>query len=563
MNDGIDIVSHLRRGAARHPKRLAMVSPKGTLTLRELDRLSDFCARGLFRAGIGRDARVVLMVRPGAEFLVLAFGLIKLGAVLVVVDPGMGWRNLGKCLAEAEPEGFVGIPIAQTGRSLLGWARKTVKTVVTVGSPRLWRGFSFAQILKNGRAASPTGEDKRSGCDQDRTVAIVFTSGSTGVPKGVLYTHRMLSAQADLLRLHFGIQEGETDLATFPLFGLFDPAWGATTVFPEMDFTQPGAANPTKIISAIDENAVTHMFGSPALLDRLGRHGEEKRVRLKTVKRVLSAGAPVSTKILARFQKMLNDGVQIHTPYGATEALPVCSIASHELLSESGSARGHGVCVGRPLPGVSLAVIAISDDPVEQWSDQLLVGDGQIGELVVSGDNVSRGYYGRPAANRLAKITAPEGRILHRMGDLGWLDDQGRFWFCGRKSHRVVTPAGTLFTVACEGIFNQHPAVFRTALVGVGDPPNQTPVLCVELEDKGKWKGSEALGRSILELGEPYPQTCQIAALLFHHKFPVDIRHNAKIFREKLAVWAASRLRKAGWTPPVQPMASPGPPEGK
>ncbi len=546
MSPPSHIAGYLSAAAARHPERLALVSPQGKLTLRELDALSDIAARGLARLGLKKGSRVVLMVRPGPEFLVLAFGLVKLGAVMVVVDPGIGWANLGKCLAEAAPEAFVGIPVAHMARILFRWASRTTRRLVTVGSPKLWGGSSFAALMKSGAtSANPVEGIELPGPGE--TAAIVFTSGSTGVPKGVVYTHRMFCAQVEMLRGHFGIEEGEVDLATFPLFGLFDPAWGVTTVFPEMDFSRPGSADPAKIVRAIEENQVTHMFGSPALLDRVGRHGQEKGVKLPSLRRALSAGAPVSPKILKRFGGMLSEGVQVHTPYGATEALPVCSIGGDEALAENeaGTARGLGVCVGRPLPGVSLAVIPISDQPIESWSEGLPLPAGEIGEVAVWGDNVSSRYIARPEANRLAKIAGPDGRIIHRMGDLGWIDERGRLWFCGRKSHRVTTPQGAIFSVACEGIFNQHPEVYRTALVGLGEAPEQTPVLCVELENKGNWKGSQALGMEILALGEPFPQTHQIAALLFHPKFPVDIRHNAKIHREKLAVWAASRLRSA------------------
>jgi acyl-CoA synthetase (AMP-forming)/AMP-acid ligase II len=238
---------------------------------------------------------------------------------------------------------------------------------------------------------------------------------------------------------------------------------------------------------------------------------------------------------------MLAQDSLVHTPYGATEALPVCSISSKERLAEKSV--GRGICVGRPLAGVGLAVIRITDDPIPEWSDALRVPDGQIGELLVWGDNVSRSYFERPEADRLTKIPDSEGRIRHRMGDLAFIDEQRRVWFCGRKSHRVIMEAGTLFTIPCESVFNQHPAVFRTALVGVGRAPRQRPVLCVELEDKRHWQGDGNIRKELLQLGASSPQTALIREVLFHPGFPVDIRHNAKIFREKLAVWAQTKVR--------------------
>jgi acyl-CoA synthetase (AMP-forming)/AMP-acid ligase II len=530
----MNIASHLSELSLETPDRKALIYPGGSLTYRELENLSNYCAIGLQDYGLGIGDRSVLMVKPGPEFLILCFGLIKLGAVPVLVDPGMGWKNLGKCLASALPVAFIGTPLAHVARILFGWARGTLRLKVTVGGLRFWSGISYRNLTEQGTASSlPFTSTLES------AAAIVFTTGSTGVPKGVVYTHEMFNAQFKLLRDQFGITPGEVSLATFPLFALFDPALRVTTVFPRMDFTRPGRVDPEEILGPIQKYSCTHMFGSPALLDVVGRYAEGTPTRLPTLKRVLSAGAPVSAKTLRRFSKLLLGDADIHTPYGATEALPVCSISAREVLGDNGTAEGKGVCVGRPVTGVRVAIIGITEDPISRWSDELTLPAGEIGEIVVWGQNVSREYFELPQANERAKILSEEGVVGHRMGDLGYLDESGRLWFCGRKSHRVRTKSGTLFTVPCEGVFNQHAAVYRSALIGLGEPPDQEPVLCVELE-QGYRKGS-ALADEILALGSSLPQTQAISRLLFHPSFPVDIRHNAKIFREKLAIWAARR----------------------
>ena len=539
MSSPTNIAAHLSILSTQRPAQPALLYRHGILTFRELEERSNCCAQGLKEIGIQRGTRTVLMVTPGVEFLVLTFALIKINAVLVLVDPGMGWKNLKKCLEQSKPEAFVGTPLAQMARIFFGWGRGSVKIFLTVGRLRPCSGYSFAQVMHQGAsggevAAEPSGSDD--------LAAIVFTSGSTGRPKGVVYTHGMFSSQAALMRDSFQIEAGEVDLATFPLFALFDPALGMTTVFPEMDFTRPGQVDPLKIITPIQEYKVTHMFGSPALLDRVSRYGKDQGIKLPTLRRVLSAGAPVPAKVLKRFATLLNSDAEIHAPYGATEALPVCSITARELSSQVDNRPGQGVCIGPPLAGIYLVVIRIDDGPIPLWSEDLRVEVGEIGELVVWGPNVSKEYFGLPEANDLAKIQGPEG-IRHRMGDLGFMDEEGRVWFCGRKSQRVITPQGPLFTVACEGIFNEHPKVYRSALVGVGEPPQQRPVLCVELEasEKKKDKGSPQLRKEILDLGAHDAQTKQIRTLLFHPSFPVDVRHNAKIFREQLARWARSR----------------------
>lgn len=540
MSSLTNIAAHLSILSAQRPSQPALLSRHGVLTFRELEEKSNCCAQGLKQIGIQRGTRTVLMVTPGVEFLLLTFALIKMNAVLVLVDPGMGWRNLKKCLESSKPEAFVGTPLAQMARIFFGWGRSTVKRCLTVGAFQPCSGYTFAQVMHRGGS---DGEFAAEPAQTHDTAAIVFTSGSTGRPKGVVYTHGMFSSQAALLRDSFQIEAGEVGLATFPLFALFDPALQMTTVFPEMDFTRPGQVDPLQIIAPIQKYRVTHMFGSPALLDRVSRYGKLEGIKLPTLRRVLSAGAPVPAKVLQRFAAMLNPDAEIHTPYGATEALPVCSITSRELSSQTDTRPGQGVCIGPPLSGVHLGVIGIDDGPIPLWSEDLRVPAGEIGELVVWGPNVSTEYFGLPEADDLAKIQGPEG-IRHRMGDLGHMDEEGRVWFCGRKSQRVMTSQGPLFTVPCESIFNEHPKVYRSALVGIGDPPQQRPVLCVELEgdEKKRGEGSPQLRQEILDLGPHDARTKQIQTLLFHPSFPVDVRHNAKIFREQLARWASQKI---------------------
>jgi acyl-CoA synthetase (AMP-forming)/AMP-acid ligase II len=287
------------------------------------------------------------------------------------------------------------------------------------------------------------------------------------------------------------------------------------------------------------------MFASPALLNRVGKYGKEIGITLPSLKRVISAGAPVSASNIEQFSTMLCGNAEVHTPYGATEAVPILSIASNEILSETRmlSEKGYGTCVGRPINDIDIQIINITDDPISEWSDDLLVEEGEVGEIVVKGDLVTRQYFDRPEADVLAKIKDNK-QIWHRMGDLGWRDSKGRIWFCGRKSHRVIFEETTLFTIPCEAIFNNHPRVFRSALVGVGPPKRQTPVICIELEAVDDGGNKEGLRDALLETAKAHEHTKSIETILFHKAFPVDIRHNSKIFREKLAVWAEKQLRK-------------------
>ncbi len=547
-----NIAAHLPEMARLQPHAPAVFFPDGRdrggrirythYTFGQLDRESGRIACALESIGVKRGVRTALMVRPSLEFFALTFALFKIGAVPVLIDPGMGVKNLKTCLAEAAPEAFIGIPQAHLARLVLGWGKESVNILLTVG-PRLgWGGNTLQEIVaevpaERSYAMAETGADE--------TAAILFTSGSTGVPKGAVYSHGNFCAQVESLRSLYDIRPGEIDLPTFPLFALFAPALGMTSIIPEMDFTRPASVDPEKIIQAIENFGITNMFGSPALINRLSLYGQQQGIVLPSLKRAISAGAPVPAQVLERFSSMLDEQAEIFTPYGATESLPVCSIGSKEILSETRhlTDKGKGVCVGRPVEGIELHIIAISDAPIAAWSDELRLADGEIGEVVVKGPQVTRSYFNRDDSTALAKIADLNGGLFHRMGDLGYRDAQGRIWFCGRKSHRVIGADGTLFTIPCEAVFNTHPQVFRTALVGVGAPRSQRPVLCVELEP-GTGKGEQnRIREELLEIGGNFAITEGIRHILFHPAFPVDIRHNAKIFREKLAVWAEKELK--------------------
>jgi acyl-CoA synthetase (AMP-forming)/AMP-acid ligase II len=487
--------------------------------------------------------RTALMVPPGLDFFTLTFALFKAGAVPVLIDPGIGVRDLGGCLAHAQPEAFIGIAKAHAARVVLGWARESIRTSITVGTKWFWGGHTLRELRGRIPAGQPFSAIEPS---PGETAAILFTSGSTGTPKGAVYTHEIFNAQVAHIRSLYGIEPGEMDLATFPLFALFGPALGMTAVVPEMDASRPASANPAHIVGAIRKFGITNMFGSPALLDRVGRYGEAQGVKLPTLRRTISAGAPMSAKVLERFAALLARGAQVFTPYGATECLPVASIGSDEILGETRarSDQGAGVCVGRPVAGLKAKVIRISDEAIALWDEALVLPVGEIGEIAVQAAHATRSYFNLPEATKLAKIQDPaSGGFYHRMGDVGYFDAQGRLWFCGRKAHRVVTPQGTRFTDPCEGVFNTSPRVLRTALVGVERNGATEPVLCVELEAAARSVPQEEIRAELRELGAQHELTRQIRTFLFHPSFPVDVRHNAKIFRDKLALWASRQLQ--------------------
>jgi acyl-CoA synthetase (AMP-forming)/AMP-acid ligase II len=563
MDETRNIAGFLPRMAAERGAQVAMRCPgpggryATTLSYAELESRSGAIAAGLAAAGLARGQRAALLVRPTPEFFLLMFALFKLGAVPVLVDPGIPRPALKACLAEAEPEAFIGIALAQLARKLLGWA-PGARLLVTVGRRWGWGGRTLDEVERVGAALVALTADVQAvgktpveasatEVGGDEVAAILFTSGSTGLPKGVVYRHRHFLAQIEMLRRAFDMQPGGVDLPTFPPFALFDPALGLSSIIPDMDPTRPAKASPKKLHEAIARFGVTQLFGSPALIAVLADYGKP----LKGVKRITSAGAPVPADVVARMRPLMDADAQLWTPYGATECLPVAVIEAAELQdTRELTERGAGTCVGRPVPPNLVRIIGISDAAIAQWTEAKELPAGQIGEITVRGPSATDAYFRRPEATALAKIREDVGgveHIVHRMGDLGWFDAQGRLWFCGRKSQRVLTEMGGLYTEQVEPVFNTHPLVRRTALVGVGERGRERPVLVVEFEPGVKKERHAALFAELHRLGEGHAHTGRIVDFLVHPRFPVDIRHNAKIGREQLARWAAHKLGSDAW----------------
>jgi olefin beta-lactone synthetase len=536
-----NIARLLEEQAATRPFQRGVVFPEGRddaghvrwthLSFGDLNHRADEYARGFSAAGIAPGDRVSLLVKPCLDFIPLVFALFKLGALPVLIDPGMGRKPFLDCIETIAPRALIGEPIVLALKGLFRRPFASVEVPITVGQSTWWWG---GRTLKDCRVSGDSPFETFQARREDEA-AILFTSGSTGPAKGVTYTHGIFDAQTRHIQAMYDIQPGEIDLACFPLFGLFSMAMGMTVVIPDMDPTKPAQADAEKLIEAIHTQGCTSAFGSPAIWKNVALHGRSHGTRLPSMKRILMAGAPVPVWMHEAFGDILSDGAELHTPYGATESLPVSSIGSQEILSDTHAktGQGGGSCVGLPAPGITVKIIHISDEPILEWTDALEVPQGEIGEICVCGEVVTTEYKNAEAHTKAAKITDGD-KVWHRIGDVGYRDNEGRLWFCGRKSHRVKLTNGTeLYTVPCEAIFNAHPEVYRSALVAV----DGAPVIIVEVEPKSRTPKAELINE-LLVLGADNPLTADIMDVRFHPAFPVDIRHNAKINRTVLAEWA-------------------------
>lgn len=549
-----NIAAYLSRTAARSPDRIATLEPVGgrlgrrrweRTTYRELDARCSAIAGGLAAAGLTRGDRVAVFVRPGRDLVAITFALMRIGALPVLLDPGMGHNALIGSLAKLAPRGFIGVPLAHVVRRLHAARLASIEVDVCIGRPGLPGTVALSELVRrSGVVVEPVALES-----QDEA-AILFTSGSTGPPKGVVYTHGNFQAQIDLVKRLYAIEPGEVDLACFPLFALFNVALDTTSVFPPLDPSRPARCDPEEIAGAIQQHGATYSFGSPAIWRRVAPWCGERGIRFDTLQRVLIAGAPVSPALIEAMRALLPSTGDVHTPYGATECLPVSSISGREvegrvrMLSESGA----GTCVGRPAPGIEVALIRIGDAPVASWSDDLVVPTGELGEICVKGPVVTREYAGESALTAAAKIAAG-GALWHRMGDVGYVDGDGRLWFCGRKAHRLETAGGVVLPVPTENVYNLHPRVARSALVGAGARGAERAVLVVEPFAGAMPRTRAARLRFVDELEAVWrarskvcgPELAPASEVHFRRALPVDVRHNAKIERGELRRWVGER----------------------
>lgn len=503
-------------------------------TFREVETDCDDYAHGFRTFGLRPGDKVLLMERPGPTFVALTWALFKLGCVPVFLDPGMGVKPLLKCIEHLKPDALIGVRRAHILRSVNSKSFHSVRRAVVtdgrwVGASPLWRvsrpgsGPFTPQVVK-----------------KEQLAAILYTSGSTGPAKGVEYRHGIFHAQVAALKEMFDFQPGEMDMPGFPLFALFSTALGLTCVLPELNPSRPASVEPARLVRAIHDWKVQNLQGSPAIWDKLGQYCRDYGIKLPSVRRVITFGAPISLDFIEMWRNLI-DG-DVYTPYGATEVLPVSLISGAEVMEETSTQTrdGGGTCIGQPVEGVQVKIIRTSDDPIAEWSEELLLPAGEVGEIVVHAEQVTWAYFDDQEATRNSKILQDE-KVWHRMGDLGYLDGQGRLWMVGRKSHRVQGKEHIYYPVCAEGIVDQHPDIVRSALVGLGKAPEQRPAMVVQLHKPKLQKDMAERNRIVREVKErlaAHPLYAEVKTVLFHRDFPVDPRHNAKIDREALGEWA-------------------------
>lgn len=538
----------------RDPERVAVIELDGRGSdgarryrrrrYRELSNDVESVAVGLRDIGIAERTRTVFMAPPSYDASVAALALTRVGATTVWIDPSVGYLNVAERLRRLDIEAFVGLWLAHYGRMAFGWGPRLLGRAVSLGRGIVPGAHTLASLRRT--APAEPGQPQVTPTDP---ATIMYTTGSTGPAKPALYEHRNL---CNVFRLVHGTWRFHktpgvpVDMPVFPAFFTVGLSAGGTIVIPPINFARqrPASVDPRALLEVIRDCQVQTLFASPVILENLARLGREDGATARSLRTVVAGGAPLYEGLIEPLRAMIAPEGEVHADYGATEALPVSEMPAIESLRETFAvtARGGGLCVGHPLPGVQVKVVAIADGPVASLADAAELPTGEIGEIIARGPHISPRYADDPESTRRNKIAAPDGGSWHRLGDAGYLDASGRVWCCGRVSHRVVLASGALYPLLCEPLFDAHPQVRRSGLVGVKRGDVMTPVLCVELVNGAT--GGAALARvrdELLAMAAGNPATAAIRHVLFHPKLPVDPRHNSKIERPALARWAADR----------------------
>lgn len=571
------------------------MDPKGdgtsvsvTLTWAELNQQVNAAATRLHALGVRPGDRVNLMVPPGARLTTLIYACMKLGAVIVVADTGLGIPGLTRALKGANPSFLVGIPAALSAARTLLWpgVRISVEPLGSVQEKLLGvAGSVFTAPAADGTPGAPVPTPtvvEFPSPVPDADAAVLYTSGSTGPAKGVVYTQRQLAGMRDAIANTYGFAPGSGLVAGFAPFALLGPALGATSVTPTMDVTRPKTLTASALASAAAAIDATVVFASPAALVNVVATADElnaeQRAALAKVQTVLSAGAPIPVPLLEALSALVPNA-SLHTPYGMTEGLPVTDV-SFEMIRQAiaegtPNAAGEvldpfardGVCVGFAVYGAAVAIAPLLQDG--SVADELTHEPGVTGEILVSAPHV-KDRYDTLWVTEEQSISTPG---WHHTGDVGHLDASGRLWVEGRLAHVLLTSQGVLTPVAAEQSAESLPEVRRAALVAVGPAGTAAPVLVIEasantaaLEARQSASGLKralldrvpganrfpiAEGVAPFELSQLVRQKVaedtgvELAAVLVVHEHPTDIRHNSKIDRPALGEWASKVLAGA------------------
>jgi long-chain acyl-CoA synthetase len=430
-----NLARNLTASAERFGDRVAQRLDDAEVSYAGLDGASARVAGLLAAKGVGPGDRVGIMLPNVPYFAAVYYGILRLGAVVVPMNVLLKGREVSFYLRDPE---------ARVVFAWHGFAEAAQQGAAEAGAECvLVEPGGFEQLLAGGEPR-PEVQDRA----PDDTAVILYTSGTTGTPKGAELTHANLGRNAEIAAGLFGIAEDDVVLGALPLFHSFGQtcglnacvlAGGVLTLIPRFD--------PDKALEIIERDRVTVFEGVPTMYSAMLQSPAADTADTSSLRVCASGGAALPVEVLRAFEGKF--GCKVLEGYGLSETSPVASFNHPDRERKPGS-------IGTPIDGVDMKVVS------EEGED---VPAGEVGEIAIRGHNVMKGYWGRPDAT----AEAIRGGWFHS-GDLARVDDEGYFYIVDRKKDMIIRGGYNVYPREIEEVLYEHPAVAEAAVVGVPHP---------------------------------------------------------------------------------------------
>jgi len=524
-----NFASLLLQQCRNRPGLAALIIPQlhkdGSLLSEETITFGDFeqrvCQfqRGLQAEGFRPGDRFVLMFPVSVDLYALIVALFAAAMVVVLVDPGMGKKQILRAISGTGAKALVTVRAVARLRWLL---------------PSLWHIKMY--VITSNRGSRLLGKLQRQSAElaaarpvivlrgADDHALITFTSGTTGKPKGADRTHGFLRAQHESLAAMFPHVASDVDCTCFPAMVLHGLCCGITTVIPAVDLRAPASVNPAQVISQLKRHGVTRFSGAPAFMSALAEYINRQALHLPGVQQLAIGGAPVADAVCQNLVSAF-PSARAYVVYGSTEAEPMTRVTLQEVLSDGDPSGGY--LVGRTSDTTVIKIVRLPVPPPvldERGIEPFTVASGETGEIVVCGPQVNRSYVSNPEENRKNKVIEIGGQVWHRTGDVGRLDARNRLCLLGRVNDVLDLSGSPVYPFPVERSVDALSGIRRSALVQAG--PGKPAFLVLELEKNMTLQALESGVKSCLAHHRLAGVQIQLMV-----KLPVDRRHNSKIDR--------------------------------
>jgi fatty-acyl-CoA synthase len=442
----------LRRHARARPQKTAYVVGTTRVTYAQFNAGANRLAHALQQLGVGRGDRVAVLANNCVAYPLVYFACIKLGAIVVPVNARFKDEEVHYVVEHSESMALLFAPdfSATVERLRARWPR--------LRHYRSLEAATFAEWIDGCAPVEPSAF-----VDENDPHVMLYTSGTTGAPKGALLTHRSYYLQAGHSHHMTGLSEDDVGLSMFPMFHMGGWAlplgfWydGSTVIIMER-------ADPRAMLDAVQRERVTYLYAVPTVYNFMLDLPDFERFDLSSL-RILAGGTSVMSDAQVRRITERFHNRNLFIIYGSTEAGPVATLRPPDVFRKPGS-------VGRPALNVELRVVDDDDHDVPA---------GTSGEIICRSEFNMRGYWRMPAETA---TTVRDGWV--HTGDLGVLDDEGFLYIAGRKKEMIKSGGENIFPVEVEHVLLEHPAILEAAVLGIPDPDWGESVLAVVVPRAG------------------------------------------------------------------------------